>query len=243
MLPLQKDKSGIQVFRAAILVFPPLSGRYLPMVKHRMSQESSKNKYCDETCHDRYIVSMFHRALAERDVCAWECVQQALRETMLGWLRSYPTTITACINSEDAFVVQAFARLWTITEHQPLEDSSAVFKYLQASLRAVLIDAERASQSTPLVNGGASNDRRRSWKAMCSLCINEREQRLAYLLYHCALTPLDIVRLCPREFSDVQEVKHLRQVILQRCLRDTDAMRQVFENDQSMLAGKDTLSY
>ena len=213
------------------------------MVKHRMSRESSKNKYCDETCHDQYIVSMFHRALIERDVCAWECVQQVLKETMLGWLRSYTATIVASVNGEDAFVMQAFAQLWTITEHQPLEDSSAVFKYLQASLRAVLIDAERASRSTPLVNGGAPNDRGRSWKAICSLCTNEREQRLAYLLYHCALTPLDIVRLCPREFSDVQEVKHLRRVILQRCLRDTATMRQVFEHNQSMLAGKDILSY
>lgn len=213
------------------------------MVKHIMSRESSKNKYCDEKCYDQYIVSMFHRALVERDVCAWECVQQVLKETMLGWLRSYPATIMACVNDEDAFVVQAFARLWTVTEHQPLEDSSAVLKYLQASLRGVLIDAERASQSTPLVNGRASNDRSRPWKAIRSLCTDEREQRLAYLLYHCALTPLDIVRLCSREFSDVEEVKHLRRVILQRCVRDTDTMRQAFENDQSMLAGENTFSY
>jgi hypothetical protein len=202
------------------------------MVKHRMSRESSKNKYCDETCHDQYIVSMFHRALIERDVCAWECVQQECREIMLGWLQSYPVTIAACVTNDETFVVQAFDRLWREVEHQPLEDSSAVFKYLQASLKGVLIDAERVSQTSSLVNGKVSNDRSRPWEEIRSMFVDEREQRLAYLLYHCALTPLDIVRLCPQEFSDVEEVKHMRRVILQRCLRNADAMRHLFEKDQ-----------
>ncbi len=45
---------------------------------------------------------------------------------------------------------------------------------------------------------------------------DERERRLAYLLYDCGLKPKEIVRLLPEEFKNRQEVHQLRRNILER---------------------------
>ena len=54
---------------------------------------------------------------------------------------------------------------------------------------------------------------------------NERERRLAYLLYHCGLKPREIVRFCPQVWSDVQEIYRLRRNIMERLLRNADHLR------------------
>jgi hypothetical protein len=41
------------------------------------------------------------------------------------------------------------------------------------------------------------------------LASNEREQRLAYLLFYCGLKPREIIDFCPSEFTDLQEIYHL----------------------------------
>jgi hypothetical protein len=38
------------------------------------------------------------------------------------------------------------------------------------------------------------------------LASDEREQRLAYLLFYCGLKPREIVDLCPSEFDNLQEI-------------------------------------
>ena len=102
--------------------------------------------------------------------------------------------------------------------------------YLQSSLNAVILDALRTyAQSSkgafletddagePVVendeNGGAL------WEIMQRMLPNEREQRMAYLLFHCCLQPWEIVRGNPQEFSDVQEVARLRRDIIARLVR------------------------
>jgi len=47
---------------------------------------------------------------------------------------------------------------------------------------------------------------------------DQHERRLAYLLYHCGLSPKEIVRFYPQEWSDVQEIHCLRRAILERLL-------------------------
>jgi integrase len=58
------------------------------------------------------------------------------------------------------------------------------------------------------------------WERLQKLLPDDREQRLAYLLYHCGLRPAEIVHLCPQEWSDVQEVIRLRAIILRRLLAE-----------------------
>ena len=53
----------------------------------------------------------------------------------------------------------------------------------------------------------------------------EREQRLAYLLFHCGLKPREIVRLRPQEFHNVQDIYRLRCNITEQLLRNVDRLR------------------
>jgi hypothetical protein len=62
------------------------------------------------------------------------------------------------------------------------------------------------------------------WNRLQVLLISERERRLAYLLYHCGLSPREIVRCCPQEWNDVQEIYRLRHTILERLLRNADQL-------------------
>ena len=63
------------------------------------------------------------------------------------------------------------------------------------------------------------------WEAIRGLLPDEREQRVAYLLYHCGLKPREIVCFCPQEFSEVREVYRLRRNIVHRLLRNAASIR------------------
>jgi hypothetical protein len=61
--------------------------------------------------------------------------------------------------------------------------------------------------------GSLSNDE--IWELLQSGLFNEREKRLAYLLFHCGKGPREIIR-CTQEFSDIFEIYHLRHYIMER---------------------------
>ena len=63
------------------------------------------------------------------------------------------------------------------------------------------------------------------WEILQTMLPGQREQRLASLLYHCGLKPREIVRFCPQEWSDVQEIYHLRRSILERLMHNVDQLR------------------
>ena len=63
------------------------------------------------------------------------------------------------------------------------------------------------------------------WELLKTVLSNAREQRLAYLLFHCGLKPREIVRFCPREFSDIQEIYRLRCSLMARLLCNADSLQ------------------
>jgi len=63
------------------------------------------------------------------------------------------------------------------------------------------------------------------WGIIEHLVPNAREQRVAYLLFHCGLKPREIVHYCPQEFSKVSEIYRIRRNILLRLMRDADNIR------------------
>lgn len=69
------------------------------------------------------------------------------------------------------------------------------------------------------------------WESIQLLLSDERERRLAYLLYHCGLKPRDIVRRCSPEFPDVQEIYRLNSNIVERLRRNRDRLRHVLSSD------------
>jgi hypothetical protein len=62
------------------------------------------------------------------------------------------------------------------------------------------------------------------WNTLKTILPNPSEQRVAYLLFHCGLKPREIVRFCPQEFSDVQEIYRLRYNIMERLLCNADSL-------------------
>jgi hypothetical protein len=122
-----------------------------------------------------------------------------------------------------------------IADHQRLEFTqlSAALRYLQVSLTVVLLDTFRAHTrprgippSEPDNSGELrledDMDGRQLWERIQHLFPDSREQRVAFLLFHCNLSPSDILRYAPQEFRDKQEICHLRSKILQRILLHSD---------------------
>ncbi len=63
------------------------------------------------------------------------------------------------------------------------------------------------------------------WDILKGLFSNPREQRLAYLLFHCGLKPREIVQHCSPEWSSAHEIYVLRHTIMERVLRRMDTLR------------------
>ena len=157
-----------------------------------------------------------------------------------GWLRRHPQREVACrLESEENYVAQTFERFWQATAfNQRVEFSTlaAALQYLRASLHGAILDMLRAyarprevslpgpgEPGEPLVED--STDNSEVWESLQMILSNPREQRLAYLLFHCGLKPREIVRFCPQEWSDVQEIYRLRRNIMERLFRNADHLR------------------
>jgi len=193
-----------------------------------------------EPSNDQYGVELFRRALIQRDPLAWEIVQQRFNEMMLGWIRNHPMRKAAChFDSEENYVAQAFTRFWQATAgNQEIEfrTLAAVLQYLRASLNGTILDTLRAysrAHEMPLPELGElgeplaedRDDGHELWEVIRSLIPDERQQRVAYLLFHCHLKPREIVHYCSQEFREVQEVYRLRRCIVERLLRNADYIR------------------
>jgi hypothetical protein len=192
-----------------------------------------------EPSDGRYGLELLRRALVKSDQDAWAGVQRCLSELVRGWLYAHPRRETALRwESEESYVALAFERFWqaTIQQQVAFRTFAGALAYLRASLNGALLDTLRAymrPREVPLPEPGApgepsSEDRPDSgelWEILQKVLPSEREQRLAYLLYHCNLKPREIVRFCPREWSDVQEIYRLCRNILERLLRQTDQLR------------------
>lgn len=160
-----------------------------------------------------------------------EPLEQCFHEMMLGWLRSHPQRALAyALASEEHYVAQAFARFWQATtrsEELACQDLATTLGFLRASALGALLDALRsralsskvplqvpADPAAPYTTG--HNEGQAVWERIRLLIPDEREQRAAYLFFHCGLKPREIIRCCPEAFSDVQELYRLYSNIIER---------------------------
>ena len=183
---------------------------------------------------DQYCVELLRRALAQRDEEAWNVFQQNFTQTMQRWMHTHRMYDLACrYDSEENYIAQAFARFWIATaQHQRVEFASlaAALRYLRASLNAAILDILRAyarSKQLPLLESeepedpyANSDDAHEVWEVIRSFLPNEREQRIAYLLFHCGLKPRQILKYCPDEFRDIQEIYRLWHNVTDRLARN-----------------------
>jgi len=193
-----------------------------------------------DVCDNPYSMELLQLATVHRDPLAWEALQLCLSATALRWMRRHPLYARACLfDSEENYVAQAFARFWqACVLHEQLEfcTLAAALRYLHASLNGVVLDTLRTylrPRELPLPEPGwagepLTEDDENSgdvWGIIQHMLPDAREQRVAYLLFHCGLKPREIVHYCPREFSKVNEIYRMRRNILLRLMRSADNIR------------------
>ena len=171
-------------------------------------------------------MELWRRASRQGDLEAWAAFQQGLEETVLGWFHAHPGCEAASrVQSDSHFVAQAFEQLWHLGVQGQVacETLSEVMVFLRASLNGAILETLRVSRrpkavSSPWPDEEECVERSVIWGRLQAVLSNQREQRLAYLLYHCGLEPAEIVRSCPQKWSDVHEVARLRRSILARLM-------------------------
>ncbi len=218
---------------------PPCCEISLPVLAAQCLRELDHYR-SGEPCTDAYGLELFHRATFQDNQEAWAWVQHCFGGMVRGWLRRHPQREVACrLESEENYVAQTFERFWQATaSNQQVEFSTlaAALQYLRASLNGAILDMLRAyarpgeislpgpgEPGEPLVEDNTENSE--VWEILHMILTNPREQRLAYFLFHCGLGPREMIRFCPQEWSDVQEIYRLRRNIMERILRNADHLR------------------
>ena len=163
------------------------------------------------------------------DQYAQDWFQGHFRGVLLDRLNRHPGREAAChLYSQEYYVDRTFHLAWDSSRDRPqteFDTLTAVIQFLLAHLNGLIIDALRTlkmSDESYLPCPAVTQEMRREdrseaqelWKNMQEILSNERERRLAYLLFHCSLKPVDIMRTFPQEFNDVREISHLRSTIL-----------------------------
>ena len=172
-------------------------------------------------------LELWRRASRRGDLEAWATFQQSLEETVLTWFHAHPSSEAASrVQSESHFVARAFEQLWRLVVQGQVagETLSEALVSLRASLNGAILETLRASRrpgaaSSPWLDGEECPETGEIWNSLEAELPDQREQRLAYLLYHCGLQPSEIVRCCPQEWSEVHEVARLRRSILMRLMQ------------------------
>ena len=129
-------------------------------------------------------------------------------------------------------------RFWQATVRQQIafKTLAGALTYLRASLHGAILDTLRVytrPREVPLPEPGEpgelyGEDQSNSsevWEFLQTILPGAREQRLAYLLYHCGLKPREVLHFCQQEFNDIQEIYRLRRNIVERVLRHADQLR------------------
>ncbi len=202
------------------------------------SGRSQMNMYCcrEDTENEKSCLELFRRAIEQRDVMARESLRQYFGRIMSRWMQSHPKREAAFrIDSEENYIIQAFERFWQVTNQSQCSEFttlSAALQYLRACLNGTILDKLRAyerQQEVLLPESGMAGESigenreesQKLWKLIYTLLPDEREQRMAYLLFNCRIKAKEIVQHCPQEFSEIREVYHLRHSIVEKLIQDS----------------------
>jgi len=225
---------------------PNLRNRSIRTAKraHQRSQAAARARLTTTSVMNHTTISITWRCfialMVNHEPDAWELLQQCFSPLVRGWMRSHPQRNLACrYELEENYVANTFTRVWQASMHNRLEFDTlvAALSYLKLSLQGTILDTLRVyaqPREVPLRDADSvtyssekpaiKKDYKSSdlWEIIKGLLYNERERRLAYLLFHCGLKPIEIVRCYPDEFGELQEIIRLTRNIMERliCLRD-----------------------
>ena len=136
----------------------------------------------------RQFIKMCRRAVMRHDEYAREWLQRTTQQSVLEILRNHPCyEELQRTGNEEHYVTLTFERFWQMADQQKLwlSTRSQVLRYLQATLNGIILDALRADiqQKEALTHPGTSPDGHILWSIIQGLLPDERERRVAYLLF------------------------------------------------------------
>ena len=216
---------------------PPIAQRNL--LSARSAPVSRGSAFAQDALSSSTVEELLHQALVQGDQDAWAGIQQCLGKTVRRWLHSHPNKEVACCwESEEHYVALAFEQLQqTVVQGQgACETLAEVLVYLRASLNGAILETLRVSSRPSAVSEHMLAERDLQghpqsldiWGWFQARLSSEREGRLVYLLYHCGLEPAEIVRYCPQEWGNIQEVARLRRTIFMQLMKGPICEGQTF---------------
>lgn len=173
---------------------------------------------------EQFCINLLRSATVQNDERAWQALESCFCQVAWQWLDCHPMRKEiGFVKRDEEVVAQALAELRNSAVEQGKEflTLAAALRYLLICLNAAIVDTARTSDRLLKVQWReqpATADAASIQEKLRQLLPAVREQRLAYLLFHCGLSPEEIVRLCPREFNDLQEISYLRSAIMQQLL-------------------------
>jgi hypothetical protein len=129
--------------------------------------------------------------------------------------------------SEEYYIDRAFQCAWQIPLDSPpfeFNNLATVLRCLCANLHGLILDVLREPVSAKVTGVTASHstgalcnsaETQQIWSNLQVSLSNERERRLANLLFSCGLKPKDIVDMYPQEFGDVREISRVRLTMIE----------------------------
>lgn len=206
---------------------PRLAGERSSRVARRRSNETGNGKW-KKANDTHYCLEMFTLALHD-DQPAQKWFQRRFSHSVLAWLKRHPSKEAVCVVYSEAHLLEkTFQYIWHSQSSYLYEFSTmtTIKRYLYASFNGVMLEALRTIQmaqtQVPPVGArqepahGSLAEAQKLWERIEQMLSNERERRLAYLLFSCTLKPIDIVRSFPQEFSDIHEIAGLRLTIIEQ---------------------------
>jgi hypothetical protein len=184
--------------------------------------------------HDRYWLEMFCRALKENDQCIQKWLQQKFSAIIINWMHNHAKgNLAYRLHSKEYYIIETFRSFWsTLREQQEfeLESMADVLSHLYVSMNGVILETLRndmSPQATQIRSTGSgsevlSNENdygQEIWGLIESQLANAHERRIAYLLFQCALKPVEIVESFPDEFKNVNEISRIRRNVMDFLLR------------------------
>lgn len=216
----------------------------LPLLAERCQHEI-RLRHRKETFEDCYCLEIFRRAIVEQIDPAWSLLQQNFGEFVRIWLRSHPRNDLALVrDTEENYISQTFSRFWYAVHKQRIEFSTlnAALSYLHATLNGVIGDTLRGyvrAKEVPLPEPGSQeepfaeeHDDQAIWDIIQSLLQDERERRVAFLLYYCGFKPREIASRFPEEFGDVKDIYRLNTNIIDRLRRNRNRLRWLLGDEE-----------
>ncbi|HTI14409.1 MAG TPA: hypothetical protein VL461_07550 [Dictyobacter sp.] len=192
-----------------------------------------------EPSDDRYCLEILRRAVVFHNNDAWIFLQKQFSENIRLWLSGHTYRELALrYENDQTYIDDTFRRFWQAVSDQSLSfhTLAAALSYLRLCLHCAIMDTLRAfarANVERIPDYGHPDEpqvedqyhENELWEIIQSMLSGAKEQRVAYLHFHCNLKPREIIRYCPGEFRNEEEIYRLKRNIMERIMRNASKLR------------------